>query len=50
MRLSPLIVSLAVLVLAIVQPINAEEAVNTPVYAVTYFEVAPPGAGPLPVR
>ena len=45
MRLSPLIISLAVLVLAIVQPINAEEAVNTPVYAVTYFEVAPPAAG-----
>jgi quinol monooxygenase YgiN len=45
MRLSHLIVSLAVLVLATVQPINAEEAVNTPVYAVTYFEVAPPTAG-----
>jgi quinol monooxygenase YgiN len=27
------------------QPVKAEEAVNTPVYVVTYFEVAPPTAG-----
>ena len=45
MRLSHLIVSLAVLVLATVRPVYAEEAVNTPVYAVTYLEVAPPAAG-----
>ena len=44
MRLSRWIVSSAVIVLATVQPINAEEAVNTPVYAVTYLEVAPPSA------
>ena len=41
MRLSHLIVSLAVLVLATVQPINAEETVSGPVYTVVYFEVAP---------
>jgi hypothetical protein len=44
MRLSHSIVGLAALALVTTQPINAEEAVNTPVYAVTYFEVAPPGA------
>jgi quinol monooxygenase YgiN len=44
MRLSQVIVSLAVLVLATAQRGNAEEPVNSPVYAVTYFEVAPPAA------
>lgn len=41
MRLSTLIVPLAALALAAVRPANAEEAVNGPVYIVTYFEVAP---------
>ena len=45
MRLSHLIAGLAALALATMQPIKAEEAVNTPVYVVTYFEVAPPTAG-----
>jgi quinol monooxygenase YgiN len=45
MRLSSLIYGLAAFALATMQPVNAEEAVNTPVYAVTYFDVAPPAAG-----
>jgi quinol monooxygenase YgiN len=45
MRLSHSIVGLAALALVTTQPINAEEAVNTPVYAVTYLEVAPPATG-----
>jgi quinol monooxygenase YgiN len=44
MRLSHLILSLAALGLVIGRPVNAEEPVNSPVYAVTYFEVAPPSA------
>jgi quinol monooxygenase YgiN len=44
MRLSHLIVGLAALVLAALRPVHAEDAVNTPLYAVTYFEVAPPVA------
>ena len=45
MRLSHMIVGLAVLALAAPWPVHAEDAVNTPVYVVTYFEVAPPTAG-----
>ena len=45
MRLSSLIYGLAALALATMQPVNAEEAVNTPVYAVTYLDVAPSAAG-----
>jgi quinol monooxygenase YgiN len=45
MRLSHSIVGLTALALATIQPISAEEAVNTPVYAVTYLEVAPPVVG-----
>jgi quinol monooxygenase YgiN len=44
MRFSRLILSLAALGLVIARPVNAEEPVNSPVYAVTYFEVAPPSA------
>jgi quinol monooxygenase YgiN len=44
MRLSHLIAGVAALLLATMQPINAEDAVNTSVYVVTYFEVAPPAA------
>jgi quinol monooxygenase YgiN len=44
MRLSHLIVGLAALGLPALRPVNAEEAVNTPVYVVTYFDVAPPAA------
>jgi quinol monooxygenase YgiN len=44
MRLSHLIVGLAALALATARPGHAEDAVNTPVYAVTYFDVAPPAA------
>ncbi len=44
MRLSHLIVGLAALVLAALRPVHAEDAVNTPVYVVTYFDVAPPVA------
>ncbi len=45
MRLSHLIVGLAALALATMPPLNAEEAVNTQVYVVTYFDVAPAAAG-----
>jgi hypothetical protein len=45
MRLSHLIVGLAALSIATVLSVQAEEAVNTPAYIVTYFEVAPPVAG-----
>jgi quinol monooxygenase YgiN len=45
MRFSQLILSLAALGLVIARPVNAEEPVNSPVYAVTYFEVAPAAAG-----
>ena len=45
MRLSSLIYGVAAFALATMQPVNAEEAVNTPVYAVTYLDVAPPAAG-----
>jgi quinol monooxygenase YgiN len=41
MRLSHLIVGLAVLRLAALRPVHAEDP---PVYIVTYFEVAPPAA------
>jgi quinol monooxygenase YgiN len=44
MRVSPLILTLAALVVAAVRPIYAEETVNGPVYLVTYFEVAPTAA------
>src|SRR6266851_3724601 len=44
MRLTYLIVALAALALATLRPVHAEDAVNTSVYAVTYFEVAPPAA------
>ncbi len=44
MRLSHLIVGLAALSLATVQPLHAEETGNGPVYVVTYFDVAPPAA------
>ena len=41
MRLSHLIVGLAALALATVRPGYAEDAVSSPVYVVTYFDVAP---------
>ena len=41
MRFSHLIFFVAVLALAMVQPVHAEENVNGPVYLVTYFDVAP---------
>jgi quinol monooxygenase YgiN len=41
MRLTHLILNLTVLALSAVLPVHAEEAVNAPVYVVTYFEVAP---------
>jgi quinol monooxygenase YgiN len=44
MRLSHLIFALAALGLATVQPVDAEETVNGPVYIVTYFDVAPSAA------
>ena len=44
MRPLNVILSLATLALAAVSPLHAEEAVNTPVYIVTYFEVAPTAA------
>src|SRR5262249_19012705 len=45
MRSFYLIVWLAALALATIRQISAEEAVNSPVYAVTYLEVAPLAAG-----
>jgi quinol monooxygenase YgiN len=45
MRFSRLIISLAALGLVIARPVDAEDPVNSPVYAVTYFEVAPASAG-----
>lgn len=44
MRLSHLILSLAVLSVAAVPSSRAEEPMNAPVYVVTHFEVAPPSA------
>jgi quinol monooxygenase YgiN len=44
MRLSHLIVGLAALALATVRPTHAEDPVNTPLYVVTYFDVAPTAA------
>jgi quinol monooxygenase YgiN len=44
MRLSHLVLSFAALVLAARSPLHAEDTVNTPVYVVTYFEVAPAAA------
>jgi quinol monooxygenase YgiN len=44
MRLSCLIVGLAALALAAVRSGYAEDPVKTPVYVVTYFDVAPPAA------
>ena len=41
MRSSHLILALAALVLATVQPVYAEETVNGPLYTVVYFEVDP---------
>jgi quinol monooxygenase YgiN len=41
MRLSHLVVGLAALALATVQPVRAEENVSGPVYIVTYFDVVP---------
>ncbi len=35
------LIGLTVVALATMQPVNAEDAVNTPVYVVTYFDVAP---------
>jgi quinol monooxygenase YgiN len=46
MRLSHLIFSLAVLGLAMVGPVYAEETVNGPLYTVVYFEVDPAEAAP----
>jgi len=44
MRLSHLVIGLAALALATVRPGYAEDAVNTPVYVVVYFDAAPTGA------
>jgi quinol monooxygenase YgiN len=44
MRLSHLVIGLAALALATVRLGYAEDAVNTPVYVVTYFDVAPTAA------
>lgn len=44
MRLCPLIVGAAALVLGALHPLHAEEAVNATVYAVTYLDAAPPEA------
>ncbi len=44
MRISDLILSLAVVAFAAVRPVYAEDAVNAPVYTVTYFDVAPQSA------
>jgi quinol monooxygenase YgiN len=41
MRLSHLIIGVAALALAAVRPGYAEDAVNTPIYVVSYFDVAP---------
>jgi quinol monooxygenase YgiN len=41
MRLSHLVIGLSALALATVRPGYAEDAVNTPVYVVTYFDVTP---------
>jgi quinol monooxygenase YgiN len=39
-----MILGLAALTLAAGRPVHAEETVSTPVYVVTYFDVAPPAA------
>lgn len=44
MRLTHMILTLAALAVAAVSPAHAEDNVNTPVYVVTYFEVAPAAA------
>jgi quinol monooxygenase YgiN len=44
MRLSHLIVGLAALALTTLRPGYAEDAMDTPVYVVTYFDVAPSAA------
>jgi quinol monooxygenase YgiN len=44
MRLSHLVIGLAALTLASARPGYAEDAVNTPVYVVTYLDVAPTAA------
>jgi quinol monooxygenase YgiN len=44
MRMSHLIIGLAALTLATARPGYTEDAVNTPVYVVTYFDVAPTAA------
>jgi len=44
MRLSPLILPLAALVLATARPEYAEETVSGSVYTVVYFEAAPAAA------
>jgi quinol monooxygenase YgiN len=44
MRLTYLIIGLAALALAAVRPVHAEDTVSSPVYIVTYFEVAPTAA------
>src|SRR5438445_1160607 len=43
-RLFPLILGLAISALAAPTAIRAEDAVNTPVYVVTYFDIAPSAA------
>ena len=42
MHFSNLLVGLAILAVGVVSSSHAEDAVNAPVYVVTYFEVAPP--------
>jgi quinol monooxygenase YgiN len=44
MRFLHLVVAVAVLALATVRPVDAEETMSGPVYSVVYFEVAPSGA------
>ena len=44
MRLSHLVIGLTALVLATARPGYAEDAVNTPIYVVSYFDVAPTAA------
>lgn len=44
MRLSHLILGAVALLFGVLKPVLAEEAVNAPVYVVTYLDVAPPTA------
>ncbi len=45
MHFSNLVIGLAILTVGAVSSSRAEDAVNAPVYIVTYFEVAPPAVG-----